>query len=50
MSDEPRAGAPRGLEHGQLAYLQIPALDVRRSGDHESRLGRLEHRSKIADR
>jgi uncharacterized protein len=31
MRDEPRAEGLPDLEHGQLSYLQIPAIDVRRS-------------------
>lgn len=33
MSDEPKAEGLPDLEHGQLSYLQIPALDVRRSAE-----------------
>ena len=33
MSDEPQAEGVPDLEHGQLAYLQIPALEVWRSAE-----------------
>ena len=38
MSDEPRGEGLPNLQHGQVSYLQIPALDISRSAEFYERV------------